>query len=159
MDAIKTLIKQYVTLIDSAIPSDSYLDFVVSEVIDRALIYMNRDGLVTQYESDILDVTVLPTSYIYPIPLNLQRPLASVAVGSYKTLKTRNTNGTNFGVKSVSDNGQSITYTDGVATYFISITDAEIFGGVTTLLDRYKRPKIPNADTNYAQTDYWGRFL
>ena len=51
-------------------------------------------------------------------------------------------------VKSISDNGQSITFSDKVATFMTSTTDHELFSGITSLLDKFIIPTIVE-NTNY----------
>ena len=46
MDAIIARIKEYVLIIKSDLEDNDFLDFIVNDVVDKALVYMNRDQLV-----------------------------------------------------------------------------------------------------------------
>lgn len=142
------------------------LDFVVNEVVDRALIYMGRDQLVRQYEEDIVDYPITDktdtteTYYDFwkhyegvPIPERLERTLSSVVVGAYRTVTQRNTDDQNA-VKSLEDNGQKIVFADQMQHYFDSGDDSEIFSGSKTILDRYKLGKVIG-NSNKVHKSYW----
>jgi hypothetical protein len=128
-------------------------------VIDRFLAYTNRQQLVAGYErfltgdyydSDyVVDVTGerLP---ILPVPVELERTLARVVVSSYKGIKGLLAD--NKGIKSISDNGQSISYGDYIESYFNSKEDDDIFGSAKTIIDRYRIPTIVR--TNFTEGNY-----
>lgn len=137
MDAIIARIKSYVLIIDGSIPDDSFLDFVVRDVVDRALIFMNRVQLIEDYEAD--------NSKEAPIPRQLERTLAGVVVGAYKTIKARNVG--EMAISSVSDNGQSISYKNEVASFLNTSSEAEIFAGSLELLKQYRLPTVIKAGT------------
>ena len=120
-DTQKQLIEQYARTLNSNIPasSDATLDFVVDEVADRVMIYLNA-----------------PT--INPV---LNRVIARIVVGVYNKSAAEKTNagGEERAVKSISDNGQSISYGDEAKHYLATATDDEIFSGFETILKRYRR--------------------
>jgi hypothetical protein len=158
MDKLIARIKEYVQVIDEDLDDDDFLDFTVAEVVDRALVYTNRDQLVTQYGKDLvlypLGTEDFWEDYEYPIPARLERTLANTVVGVHKTVKERNT-ATTGQVASISDNGQSISYRQKVASFLDSSDDSEVFSGATRLLGRYMLPVIPtNGDTNIIQKPY-----
>jgi len=159
MDEVIGKIKEYVIALCPELEEDSNIDFIISDVIDRFLAYTNRQQLVAGYErfltgdyydSDyIVDVTGerLP---ILPIPVELERTLARVVVSSYKGIKGLLAD--NKGIKSISDNGQSISYGDYIESYFNSKEDDDIFGSAKTIIDRYRIPTIVR--TNFTEGNY-----
>ena len=159
MDEVIGKIKEYVIALCPELEEDSNIDFIISDVIDRFLAYTNRQQLVAGYErfltgdyydSDyIVDVTGerLP---ILPIPVELERTLARVVVSSYKGIKGLLAD--SKGIKSISDNGQSISYGDYIESYFNSKEDDDIFGSAKTIIDRYRIPTIVR--TNFTEGNY-----
>jgi len=159
MDEVIGKIKEYVIALCPELEEDSNIDFIISDVIDRFLAYTNRQQLVAGYErfltgdyydSDyIVDVTGerLP---ILPVPVELERTLARVVVSSFKGIKGLLAD--NKGVKSISDNGQSISYGDYIESYFNSKEDDDIFGSAKTIIDRYRIPTIVR--TNFTEGNY-----
>jgi len=159
MDEVIGKIKEYVIALCPELEEDSNIDFIISDVIDRFLAYTNRQQLVAGYErfltgdyydSDyIVDVTGerLP---ILPVPVELERTLARVVVSSYKGIKGLFAD--SKGIKSISDNGQSISYGDYIESYFNSKEDDDIFGSAKTIIDRYRIPTIVR--TNFTEGNY-----
>ncbi len=160
MEEIIARIKGYVLVIYPTIladlsMTDAQLDFVIADVVDRVLAYTNRQQLVEQYEEDLLDVNVDEEDYVLPIPREIERGLAKTVVSSMKTLNSNNT-AENGVITQLSDNGQSISYSDKVASFFNSSDDSEIFSGMLGVLERYILPNIPNNDnTNQFYDSYW----
>ena len=139
MDELNAKIKEYLKiLVDNFDEIDQnnigLLDFVIGEVIDRILLYLNSDT----------------------IPAKLERILANVVnTGLTRCLKAieRTKEGTadiDRAVSSVSDNGQSISYANEVTRYFTTVSDEELFTGVTALLNRYRRVKVVYPTNNEA---------
>jgi hypothetical protein len=156
MDAIIARIKEYALKLNSALSNNSDLfEFVINDVVDRALAFTNRDQLVYQYEKDLISY---PTSntlyndfwacYELPIPARLERLLAGTVVGVYRNIKYQDENGSTGAVKSISDNGQSISYSEQIANFLNSSDDAEIFSGSVKLLERYLIPVIPHNENS-----------
>ena len=133
MDEIIQRIKDYVLVIDASLADDDYLDYVIGDVVDRALIYTNRIQLVDAYEEDNEEEA--------PIPSQLERPLAGVVGGVYKTVQEQ-VSATTGAISSLTDNGQSVTYLNELANYVSSKSDAEIFSGVRELLNNFRIPTI-----------------
>lgn len=163
MDTVRDRIEDYAIILNSALEDidSDLLDFIVADVVDRALVYMNRAQLVASYERFIADnggiyyvgdyyVDVTGTKQpILPIPTELERPLASVVCGVYKTVSDIAT-ATTGPVTSISDNGQSVSFGEGVASYLSSKSDSEIFSSVRGLLDKFRIPTIiGNTNTVY----------
>lgn len=128
MDEIIAKIKSYVLLLDSTIEDDDLLDFLIAETVDRALIYMNRIQLIEDYESGDSETS--------PLPEALERAMARAVVSVYKTAQAQFE-----GVKetrSVSDNGQSVTFDTTLKSYYLSLGDSEVFGNIKSILDKFR---------------------
>lgn len=123
MDEIIAKIKEYLHIINPSIDvTTDLVDFVIREVLDRVQLYLNSDT----------------------IPTRLERILANIVNTGLVKANASITNGGDVdqAVKSISDNGQSITYADGVKQYFTSTSDEELFSGFSALLSRYRRVKV-----------------
>lgn len=87
-------IKEYVKILDNNIILDEKFDFNLYEFIDRALNYMNRKKL----------------------PIELERIIAKAIVQVYKKINSEEINNGEVQkeISSISDNGQSVTFSDKV---------------------------------------------
>ena len=159
MDEVIGKIKEYVIALCPELEEDSNIDFIISDVVDRFLAYTNRQQLVAGYERFLTgdyydsDYTVDVTGErlpILPVPVELERTLARVVVSSYKGIKGLLAD--SKGIKSISDNGQSISYGDYIESYFNSKEDDDIFGSAKTIIDRYRIPTIVR--TNFTEGNY-----
>lgn len=99
------------------------IDFVISEVLDRVSLYLNRDTVPIRIERIIANI----------VNTNLGKALAVVNMDDGITSQT---------IKTISDNGQSITYETEVRKYFASTDDEAILSGFTSLLARYRRVSV-----------------
>lgn len=124
--AQETRIKTYVAIVNTtASGDDDLLGFAVTEMLDRVRLYLNRDD----------------------VPVLIERPLAKVVSSIFnKYKKTGGDTDVEREVASVSDNGQSISYSQNVKSYLTTATDDELFTGVEAILRRYRRLNF-NADT------------
>lgn len=125
-DTQKQLIEQYAKTLNSNIPEpgDATLDFIVDEIADRVMIYLNAGD-------------------INPV---LNRVLARIVVGVYNKAQAEmnSTGGSEREVKQISDNGQSITYGEEAKNYLVNATDEDIFSGFEAILKRYRRADCGN---------------
>lgn len=150
MDAIVARIKAYVLIVNTTLTDDAFLDFMIEDVVQRAMIYMNRFNLVLQYEEDVVTYPITDktlkteTYYEYwkayrsiPIPSPLERPLASTVVSVFKTATNKNTADVGA-VKSAEDKGQKVSYSEQIASYMNTAGDSEIFSGTTKLMDKFR---------------------
>ena len=123
----KQQIEQYAKQLNSNIPEpgDATLDFIVDEVADRVMIYLNANS----------------------VPVILNRVLARVVVGIFNKAQAEmtTTGGAERGIKQISDNGQSVTYGDEAKNYLASATDEDIFSGFEAILKRYRRADCGNS--------------
>lgn len=113
-------IKEYAKILNHQIEDGDLLDFVTSEVTDRVLIYLNDDQLDAR----------------------LERIVARIISGIFAGSAENQDGQISHEISSISDNGQSISYSDKVKSYLISAEDTEIFGGFTKLLAPYRRVNV-----------------
>ena len=146
MDAILQRIKSYAKILNSTIEDGDYLDFIVANVVDRALNYTNRTQLVDGYlyilfhagytSAEILENTNYEGQVFghdCPIPPQMERILATVVSNTYTDIQENTRE-----IKSMNDNGQSVTFGSDTATTLATATDREIFLGVTEQLDNFR---------------------
>lgn len=124
MDEIIAKIKEYLKILNPniTIKDNDLLDFVIGEVLDRVQLYLNSDTIPTRLERILANI----------VNTGLTKANASISNGGE----------VDKDVKSISDNGQSITYADGVKQYFATASDEELFSGFAGLLSRYRRVKV-----------------
>ena len=116
----ETRIKEYAKLLNDKIEDGDLLDFVTLEVKDRVLVYLNDEVLDTK----------------------LERIVARIVSGVF-TESLENKNGElEHNISSVSDNGQTISYSDKVKSYLVSTDDSELFSGFSKLLAPYRRVNV-----------------
>lgn len=118
-----TRITNYVKKINKSIitTDEDLLDYAVRSVVDRVLLFLNHEELAEKFEKIVSDVV-------------------SGIFNKYKT--NLNNGGTDLAVSSVSDNGQSISYSNEIKNYLANATDNELFSGFAGLLARYRRLNV-----------------
>ena len=131
MDETTAKIKRYLKIINKTIDvieqnNEGLVDFVIGEVADRVMLYLNSDT----------------------VPSRLDRVLANIVnTGLTRCLKVieqtkEGATDVDRAVTSISDNGQSISYANEVTKYFTTASDEELFTGFTALLSRYRRVTV-----------------
>ena len=116
----ETRIKEYAKLLNNKIEDGDLLDFVTLEVKDRVLVYLNDDELDTK----------------------LERIVARIVSGIFmESLESKNGE-LAHNISSVSDNGQTVSYSDKVKSYLVSTDDSELFSGFSKLLAPYRRVNV-----------------
>ena len=94
------------------------LDLVVDEVTDRALLYLNCTDL----------------------PENVERIIARIVSGIFnQSFNAKSSSNADSAISSMSDNGQSISYSNEVKNYLATADDNTLFSGFADLLARYRR--------------------
>lgn len=120
----KTRIIEYVKGINEAANDPAkadMLDFAVDEVADRVLLYLNR--------SDLPEAT--------------ERIVARIVSGIFnQTVNSVSSTAPDAAVSSLSDNGQSISFSNQVKNYLATTEDNELFAGFSALLARYRRINV-----------------
>lgn len=123
----KATIIGYAKLLCTGLPeaSDELLSFSVDEVADRVMIYLNSQ-------------TINPA---------LNRVIARIVVGAYNKAHAEqaSTDAPEREIKSMSDNGQSLTFGDHVKQYLATAEDNALFDGFATLLNRYREADCGNS--------------
>ena len=116
----ETRIKEYAKLLNDKIEDGDLLDFVTLEVKDRVLVYLN---------DEILDA-------------KLERIVARIVSGVFTESLENKDGELEHNISSVSDNGQTISYSDKVKSYLVSTDDSELFSGFSKLLAPYRRVNV-----------------
>lgn len=114
-------ISEYVVLLNPTITDSdadvNLLAFTVSEILDRVRLYLNR----------------------VDVPVDVERMLGKTISSIFNKYKTTTSiTDVEQQISSVSDNGQSVSYSTKVKNYLTTGTDEEIFTGVEPLLRRYR---------------------
>ncbi len=121
MDDIFNEIKVNVQIINKTATDDALLTYVIAEVVDRVLLYLNRDDL----------------------PTGTYRVIARIASGVYnQTMANVEDAGADQAVSSMSDNGQSISFQNEAKNYLATKEDGELFSGFASLLATYRRINV-----------------
>ena len=113
-------IKEYAKLLNDKIKDGDLLDFVTLEVKDRVLVYLNDEVLDTK----------------------LERIVARIVSGVFTESLESKDGELEHNISSVSDNGQTISYSDKVKSYLVSTDDSELFSGFSKLLAPYRRVNV-----------------
>ena len=117
-------IKEYVKTIDTAAADDSanaLLEYVINEVVDRVLLYLNDAALDEA----------------------LERVVARIVSGIFnQTTNSKDSTQSDSAISSVSDNGQSVSFSNEVKNYLATTEDNELFAGFSKLLARYRRINV-----------------
>ena len=123
-DEQKTKIIGYVKALNDTASQEDYqslLDLVVEEVADRVLLYLNREDL----------------------PENNERVVARIVSGIFiQTANAKTSSTADSAISSISDNGQSISYSNEIKNYLSTADDNELFAGFSKLLARYRRINV-----------------
>lgn len=127
-------IAEYVQTLDNSIEPDDYLYLIINEVIDRILDYTNRYQYVDENNPD--------TYTTQAIPLKLERIIARAVVSVYHNSREVLGSDDNKAVKSVSDNGQTISYGEEARDYLVNNSDQEVFSAIVPLLSNFRIPVI-----------------
>lgn len=114
-------IKGYVKVIDNAASdasANALLEYCINEVYDRVLLYLND--------------TTLDEA--------LERVVARIVSGIFnQTTNSKTSTESDQAISSVSDNGQSVSFSNEVKNYLATTEDNELFAGFSKLLARYRR--------------------
>lgn len=117
-------IKEYVKTIDTAAAEqslDTLLEYVINEVVDRVLLYLNDTALDEA----------------------LERVVARIVSGIFnQTINSKDSTQSDSAISSVSDNGQSVSFSNEVKNYLATAEDNELFAGFSKLLARYRRINV-----------------
>ena len=112
--------KGYVKVIDNAASdasANALLEYCINEVYDRVLLYLND--------------TTLDEA--------LERVVARIVSGIFnQTTNSKTSTESDQAISSVSDNGQSVSFSNKIKNYLATTEDNELFAGFSKLLARYR---------------------
>ena len=137
MDELNANLKAYLRVINKNVDeieqnSEGLIDFVIGEVIDRAMLYLNSDTIPSKIERILANIVNTGLT-------RCQKAIERTKEGALDVDRA---------VSSISDNGQSIAYANEVTRYFTTASDDELFTGFTALLSRYRRVKVVYPKSN-----------
>lgn len=104
--------------------SEALAGFLAAEMADRLSLYLNL-GPQDMFDERLVNISV------------------RVVIALFEEVKDKliGTN-TNTRVKSLSDNGQTVTFDNVARNYLTSVSDTELFGGVVNVLKPYRRIRV-----------------
>lgn len=122
---ITSYVKQLCKLANDEANAD-ILDFVIEDVASRVLLYLNR--------------TELPTI--------IERIVARIVTGIFiQTAANFESTTADSEISSMSDNGQSISYSGEVKKYLSNTEDNEIFTGFAKILAPFRRVNVVSEES------------
>lgn len=121
-EAQKEKIIRAVRILEPTAQTDpELLELTISTAVDRVLLFLRAKTLDTRIENII----------------------AQIVAKAYRVARANKEAGeTTRDVKSISDNGQSITYSDNPAQFMATSTDQELLDGFAELLSTYRRVNV-----------------
>ena len=106
--------------------NNALVDFLAAEIADRLSLYLNLDTTnKLQYDERLVSISVRVVSSL------LQEAKDKVAGSNTETK-----------IQSISDNGQTITFSNVAKNYIATASDSELFGGVANILKPYRRCNV-----------------
>lgn len=127
-------IEEYIGILSTKTYSTDLLEFAIGEVIDRVQLYLNSKSL----------------------PEKCERIVAKIVVNNLKEISNNidaesSNEDSEQVISSISDNGQSITFSNEVKKYYVNASDDDVLRGFTSLLSRYRRIKVVYPKNNEDQ--------
>ena len=114
-------IKNYAKTLNPKIENEGLLDFAIEDCVGRVLLYLSEDVLAE----------------------NLERIVASIVSMNYVRLANFSASGENeYAISSVSDNGQSVSYSTSPKQTLLTARDDEIFLGFEAILKNHRRINV-----------------
>lgn len=104
--------------------SEALAGFLAAEMADRLSLYLNLDPQ-DKFDQRLVNISVR-------VVLALFEEVKDKLIGT----------NTNTRVKSLSDNGQTVTFDNVARNYLASASDTELFGGVSEILKPYRRVNV-----------------
>ena len=135
MEDIKERIIEYAITLNPSLEESDYLDLIVTDVINKAVIYMNRLQLLNEEEDNWDRV----------LPIILETSLAQIVVKTDKAIQYTVDAETNK-LKRITDGQQTVEYSDVLLNYLSSASDAEIFFSIKGTLDKFRIPTVVGYD-------------
>ena len=125
-DQFISKLKEKLKVVNSITENNDLVDFLSLEMADRLSLYLNLDTTNRlQYDERLVSISVRVVSSL------LQETKDKVAGSSTETK-----------IQSISDNGQTITFSNVAKNYIATASDSELFGGVANILKPYRRCNV-----------------
>ena len=119
-------LKEKLKVVNSINENNDLVDFLSLEMTDRLSLYLNLDTTnKLQYDERLVSISVRVVSSL------LQEAKDKVAGSNTETK-----------IQSISDNGQTITFSNVAKNYIATASDSELFGGVANILKPYRRCNV-----------------
>lgn len=125
-DQFISKLKEKLKAVNSITENNDLVDFLSLEMADRLSLYLNLDtDKKLQYDERLVSISVRVVSSL------LQEAKDKVAGSNTETK-----------IQSISDNGQTITFSNIAKNYIVTASDSELFGGVANILKPYRRCNV-----------------
>lgn len=125
-DQFISKLKEKLKVVNSITENNDLVDFLSLEMADRLSLYLNLDTTNRlQYDERLVSISVRIVSSL------LQEAKDKVAGSNTETK-----------IQSISDNGQTITFSNVAKNYIATASDSELFGGVANILKPYRRCNV-----------------
>lgn len=125
-DQFISKLKEKLKVVNSINENNDLVDFLSLEMADRLSLYLNLDTTNRlQYDERLVSISVRVVSSL------LQEAKDKVAGSNTETK-----------IQSISDNGQTITFSNVAKNYITTASDSELFGGVANILKPYRRCNV-----------------
>lgn len=125
-DQFISKLKEKFKVVNSITENNDLVDFLSLEMADRLSLYLNLDpSNKLQYDERLVSISVRVVSSL------LQEAKDKVAGSNTETK-----------IQSISDNGQTITFSNIAKNYITTASDSELFGGVANILKPYRRCNV-----------------
>lgn len=125
-DQFISKLKEKLKVVNSITENNDLVDFLSLEMADRLSLYLNLDtDKKLQYDERLVSISVRVVSSL------LQEAKDKVAGSNTETK-----------IQSISDNGQTITFSNIAKNYIATASDGELFGGVANILKPYRRCNV-----------------
>ena len=125
-DQFISKLKEKLKVVNSITENNDLVDFLSLEMADRLSLYLNLDtDKKLQYDERLVSISVRVVSSL------LQEAKDKVAGSNTETK-----------IQSISDNGQTITFSNVAKNYLATASDSELFGGVANILKPYRRCNV-----------------
>ena len=125
-DQFISKLKEKLKVVNSITENNDLVDFLSLEMADRLSLYLNLDtDKKLQYDERLVFISVRVVSSL------LQEAKDKVAGSNTETK-----------IQSISDNGQTITFSNVAKNYIATASDSELFGGVAKILKPYRRCNV-----------------
>lgn len=125
-DQFISKLKEKLKVVNSITENNDLVDFLSLEMADRLSLYLNLDTTnKLRYDERLVSISARVVSSL------LQEAKDKVAGSNTETK-----------IQSISDNGQTITFSNVAKNYIVTASDSELFGGVANILKPYRRCNV-----------------